>query len=102
MLIERSLECSPTSNDKFFKRSKDTSLAENFLKKHKAAKIIVIVDTHCLENGYFVWTGDSPQDYRACSLLEVSTELLSSPFCSLTPSTDLTRLQPKGDIPIPV
>ncbi|KAF9642917.1 hypothetical protein BDM02DRAFT_3132771 [Thelephora ganbajun] len=35
------------------------------------AKIVTIIHTHCLDNGFFVWTGDSPETYHACSLLEI-------------------------------
>ena len=47
--------------------------AETFLKRHRTAKIVVIIDTHCLdENGAFVYTGHSPDTYKACLLPEVS------------------------------
>jgi len=46
--------------------------AKRFLKAYTMAKIVVVIDTHCLENGFFVWEGDSPTTYAACSLLEVS------------------------------
>ena len=45
---------------------------KDFLEKHTTAKIIVVVDTHSLSNGYFVWKGKSQDDYKACSLFEVS------------------------------
>lgn len=46
-----------------------------FLGKHTTAKIIVVIDTHSLENGRFVYTGDTPGTYEACSLFEVCTQL---------------------------
>ena len=47
--------------------------AGTFLKDHPTAKIIVIIDTHCLEeSGAFIWTGDSPETYRGSSLRRVS------------------------------
>lgn len=46
--------------------------AEQFLKKNKTAKIVIVLDTHCAENGAFVWTGTSPATYRSCFMLEVS------------------------------
>lgn len=49
-----------------------SNAAEDFLKDYGAAKIIVVIDTHSLENGYFVWRGANPDDLSACSLLEVS------------------------------
>lgn len=52
----------------------DTPMKEvkAFLRKYESAKIVVIIDTHCLENGRFVWTGDSPTTYQACDLHSVS------------------------------
>ena len=42
-----------------------------FLKKHPTAKIVLVVDTHCLqETGGFVWQG-SKDEVRACALWEV-------------------------------
>jgi len=87
MFVERSVDGTPLDpNDDLFKMSKDTSLAEHFLNAHPMAKIVVIVDTHCLENGFFVWTGNSEDEYRACSLLEVSTRsYLPLSICSCPP-----------------
>ncbi|KAF9642992.1 hypothetical protein BDM02DRAFT_3192357 [Thelephora ganbajun] len=45
--------------------------AKAFLARHSVAKIVIIIDTHCLENGAFVWTGDSPENYQACTLQEI-------------------------------
>ena len=45
---------------------------KTFLQEHPMAKIVVIIDTHCLENGAFVYTGSSPGTYEACSLKTVS------------------------------
>jgi hypothetical protein len=47
--------------------------AKRFLQDHPTAKIVVIVDTHCLDNGAFVYAGDSPDSYLGCMLPEVST-----------------------------
>ena len=44
----------------------------NFLRMYDTAKIVFILDTHCAENGRFIYTGDNPQSYKACSLLEVT------------------------------
>ena len=44
-----------------------------FLNDWEAAKIVVILETHCLENGRFVWKGDKPENYSACSLEEVQS-----------------------------
>lgn len=48
-------------------------LVTKFLDRHSTAKIVVAIDTHCLEeNGYFIYKGKNPQTYVACQLLEVS------------------------------
>ena len=41
---------------------------KTFLQEHPMAKIVVIINTHCLENRAFVYTGNSPGTYEACSL----------------------------------
>ena len=72
MFVERSIDGSPVDkNDELFEKSHDTSFAEGFLKAHPMAKIIVIIDTHCLDNGTFVWKGATPTEYTSCTLLEV-------------------------------
>jgi hypothetical protein len=44
-----------------------------FLTKHSTAKILVVVDTHCLqENGALLWEGNDSQSYGACPLWQVS------------------------------
>lgn len=45
--------------------------AKKFLKKYELAKIVVVIDTHCLDNGCFVYGGDTSEDYMACSLEQV-------------------------------
>jgi len=78
MLVDRPLNGLPQEgpddvNDYLFSTTMDpdAARAEAFLKTHPMAKIIFIVDTHCLENGYLVWTGDRPETYQGCTLLEV-------------------------------
>lgn len=72
MFVERSIDGSPVDkNDEDYERSHDTSFAEGFLKAHPMAKIVVVVDTHCLDNGSFVWKGATPTEYSSCTLLEV-------------------------------
>ena len=46
--------------------------AVKFMERNETAKIIYVIDTHSLENGFFVWTGNEPKNYEACSLDEVS------------------------------
>jgi hypothetical protein len=49
--------------------------AERFLKRFPTAKIVIILDTHSVENGAFVWSGSSPETYRTCYMLEVRARL---------------------------
>jgi len=49
-------------------------MAARFLELHPTAKIVFIIDTHCLdETGSFIFIGNSPESYRACTMAEVST-----------------------------
>lgn len=50
-----------------------------FLERYTSAKIIVIIDTHCLDGGFFAYKGSSPATYQGCSLEEV----VISPFLLL-------------------
>ena len=62
-----------------------------FLKKYPTAKIVIVVDTHCLEeSGAFIWKGTTPDSYRACSLKEVS----STPIIDkrATPNADILTI----------
>jgi hypothetical protein len=63
--------------------------AVDFLKEYPAAKIIIIVDTHCLDTGAFVWRGDSPVSYETCTLPEVSATLYSLFFLTRTHCTQI-------------
>jgi hypothetical protein len=74
--------------------------AETFLEVHPTAKIIVVIDTHSLDNGFLLWRGTAASNYQACSLLEVGAV---SPYVSCTKiSIDLDGLHPAGDLPIPL
>ena len=58
--------------DGLAKGSKGPTQIRQFLKDHESAKIIIIIDTHCLPSGGFVWkTGSNYETYGECSLLEV-------------------------------
>lgn len=59
-------------NDDKTIRTNSSKAAESFLEEFPYAKIVVIIDTHCLENGFFVWRGNSRKTYEACPLLAVS------------------------------
>lgn len=48
-----------------------------FLQKYNTAKIIFVLDTHCGDNGRFVYTGTTPETYAACSLIEVTNRLFA-------------------------
>jgi hypothetical protein len=51
-----------------------------FLKRYDTAKIVFILDTHCGDNGRFVYTGRRPEQYKMCSLIEVTlAAVLRSP-----------------------
>ncbi|KAF9779587.1 hypothetical protein BJ322DRAFT_1113387 [Thelephora terrestris] len=72
MLVEQAVDSTVRHDDDGrFTWSNDTSLAEEFLNAHKSAKIVVAIDTHSADNGYFIWTGSTAETYRACSLLEI-------------------------------
>jgi hypothetical protein len=45
--------------------------ADRFLDEYPTAKIIVVIDTHCIENGYLVWGHDAANGLLTCSMLEV-------------------------------
>lgn len=50
----------------------ETWAAEEFLKRHITAKIVVVINTHCMDSGDFVWAGHDAMTYRVCTLLDVS------------------------------
>lgn len=72
----------PAENDGLYEVISDSAAAEQFLKAHPTAKIVVVIDTHCIENGFFIYKGISPENYAACSLLEVSGIYCPNPFVS--------------------
>ena len=49
-----------------------TGAAASFLAEHPTAKIVVVVNTHCLKNGKLVWKGTNTISYEACDMDEVS------------------------------
>ena len=76
------------------------NMAGEFLEKHETAKVIMVIDTHCLENGFFVYTGASAESYKACSLKEAST-LCTLPHCRSHILTDSGRFHPERGSAIP-
>lgn len=72
MLVERAIDGTGSNpRDALYQTSNDVKVIHKFLKDHRTAKIVVVINTHCEDNGYFVWTGSSDETYRSCSLLEV-------------------------------
>jgi hypothetical protein len=59
--------------DKRLEAGRALLAAVSFLKEHSTAKIVVIVDTHCLdESGLFIWgRGMKAGDLEACCLEDV-------------------------------
>lgn len=43
----------------------------DFLRDWDTAKIVFVLETHCIESGKFIWTGDGPASYESCWLKEV-------------------------------
>ena len=68
--------------------------AVDFLAEFATAKIVVVIDTHSLENGSFSWSVESPNE--GSSLLQVSENTPSTHPSS--PSSDSTRLHSSGDL----
>ena len=54
------------------KLSGATGVAVDFLKRFTSAKLVVVIDTHCGDNGFPVWKVRGGE-YQTCSLGEVST-----------------------------
>jgi len=56
------------------KRHRPADEAGDFLDRHTTARIVVIIDTHCLEEtGAFIYKGSAPDSYEACCMEEVSS-----------------------------
>ncbi|KAF9790817.1 hypothetical protein BJ322DRAFT_1017455 [Thelephora terrestris] len=69
--MDCSLQHTSGENDERLTGSQAAADAIEFLEANPYAKIVVIIDTHAAENGYFVWAKDANGDYQACSLLEI-------------------------------
>lgn len=63
----------PKKGKKKAKAAKEDPVQQviDFLTQWDTAKIVVIVETHCIESGKFIWTGDAPVNYESCWLQEV-------------------------------
>jgi hypothetical protein len=72
-----------------------------FLEHYKSAKIIVIIDTHCLDGGFFVYKGTSPATYEGCSLEEVIILPILLLVFNTNASTDTQGLCPTKCLQVP-
>jgi hypothetical protein len=53
-----------------------------FLARHPTAKIIIVLDTHCLsENGAFIWKGHSAETCLFCRMKEVCVRNIAPFTC---------------------
>ena len=44
---------------------------EEFLWEHETANIVIIIEMHSMENGWFIWCGHNSDTYKVCMLWEV-------------------------------
>jgi len=73
-------------NDGTVTVTRSSRAAERFLADFPLARIVVVINTHCSESGFFLWTGDSKGNFETTPLLPVSTmNALSPSFPCLTP-----------------
>ena len=73
-----------------------------FLMNHPTAKIIIIVNTHSLdESGAFVWGGTNPRNYLTCYMFEVGVPLYPTwPMLTSDTHIDTQRLPPNGGLAV--
>lgn len=79
MLLEAPLDrkSQPRRTDKSAREATD------FLLDHPTAKIVVVIDTHCLDNGYYIWSRDgNTNDFQACEMEEASSMRSTGPSLS--------------------
>ena len=77
--------------------TRSSRAAERFLADFPLARIVVVIDTHCPESGFFLWTEDSKGNFETTPLLPVSTmNALSPSFPRLTPHQILKDCIPSG------
>lgn len=77
-------------------RTKTSQAAEDFMEEFPLAKIVVIIDTHCSETGFFLWRGDRKGDFETSPLLPVSTKHCRLLFPSFTLLQILRDCIPQG------
>lgn len=76
--------------------TRTSKAAEDFMEEFPLAKIVVIIDTHCSESGFFLWRGDHKGDFETSPLLPVSKKLYLSHLPSLTLLQILSDCVPSG------
>ena len=59
-------------NDGTTERTRSADAAEAFLQEFPLAKIVVIINTHSSESGFFLWRGEKRGDFETSLLLPVS------------------------------
>ena len=101
MFIERPIAGTPVegkgdANDTSYSITIDLDAigAEGFLKRYPAVKIMFIMDTHCLESGFFVYKGEDPVSYVGCSFFEVGPSYRPAP-----PHIPYSLIDPQGLLP---
>jgi len=81
--------------------TRTSKAAEDFMEEFPLTKIVVIIDTHCSESGFFLWRGDHKGEFETSPLLPVSEKhYLFQPPLAHTPP-DPERLCPERDLQIP-
>lgn len=101
MLLELSLNGEVATQGSTKQEQKKYEVVRTFLNAHPTARIIVVVDTHCLEDsGAFIWKGDTPDTYEGRSLLEVCTENCGLGH-HLTVHLDYRALHPPSGLGLP-
>ena len=60
------------ANDQATTITRDPRAAERFLKEFANYKLVIIVDTHCAESGFFLWKGKIDGEFETSPLLPVS------------------------------
>jgi hypothetical protein len=81
-------------NDGTVTKTSSPEMVEVFMTDNPMAKIIIVIDTHCLDNGFFVWTGENAtKNFQSCSLLEVSLTRLTNFYHSRLRRSCMTAYQ---------
>ena len=65
-------DLSQHTNVKGVKAKKDMRATSSFFKEHPTAKMITVIDSHSLDNGFFAWKRTPGGEVEACRLYEVS------------------------------